>query len=207
VSNPETILSYWFPRGYDANAETLREQSRQWFRGGPEIDREIGDRFSGVLEQARKGELDHWAETPRGRLALIIVLDQFSRSIFKGSPLAYGQDIKAQQLATEGLDAGIDSGLTEAERLFFVLPLGHSEDLALQERNVRYFEAEMAKAPTHLRWWQEVNLYQASGHRDVIARFGRHPHRNEVLGRASTPAEQAYLSREVPVHKRRTAIS
>lgn len=144
VSNPETILSYWVPRGYDANAETLREQRRHWFRGSPDLDREIGDRFSGTLEQARKGELDSWAETPRGRLALIIVLDQFSRSIFKGSPLPYEQDLKVQQLAIEGLDAGMDSGLTEAERLFFILPLGHSEDIALQERSVRYFEVEMA---------------------------------------------------------------
>jgi uncharacterized protein (DUF924 family) len=135
------------------------------------------------------------------------VLDQFSRSVYKGSPLAYTQDLKAQRLTLEGHQAGMDRGLTEAERLFFMLPLGHSEDLILQEQSVHYWEQEVAKAPPHLRWWQEVNLYQASGHCDVIARFGRHPHRNQALGRPSTPEEQAYLSSEIPVHKRPTPFA
>jgi uncharacterized protein (DUF924 family) len=207
MSSPEQILSYWFPVGYDTNGDSLRQQSGRWFRDAPEIDRQISDRFSHVLEQASRGELDDWAQTPQGRLALIIVLDQFSRSVYKGSPLAYAQDLKAQRLTLEGHEAGMDSGLTNAERLFFMIPLGHSEDLALQEQSVRYFEQEVAKSPTHLRWWHEVNLSQAKGHCDVIARFGRHPHRNEVLGRSSTPEEQAYLISETPVHRRQTPFA
>lgn len=207
MSSSEEVLSYWFPLGYNADTDTLREQSRRWFRGGAEMDSEITERFGHVLDQARRGELDAWAETARGRLALIIVLDQFSRSVYKGVPLAYAQDPKAQQLALEGIDAGMNYSLTDAERLFFMLPLGHSEDLALQKQSVRYYEEEVTKAPAHLRWWHEANLYQAGGHHDVIARFGRHPHRNELLGRPSTLEEQEYLRSEVPVHRRQTPFS
>jgi len=202
VSDPEEILSYWFRRGYDADAETLRKQMMWWFCGKWEVDEEIAERFAPVLEKAIRGELNSWADTPRGRLALIIVLDQFSRSVCRGTPVAYAQDPRAQRLALDGIDAEMDRDLTAAERLFFILPLGHSENLTLQERPVRYWQGEVADAPPHRRWWYEHNLYYAKGHRDVIARFGRHPHRNEVLGRSSTPEELEYLRDEVPVHKR-----
>ena len=89
IVDPEEILSYWFPLGYDADPETLRQQVVRWFQGGPEVAQEITELFSPVLEQARRGELDWWANTPRGRLALIIVLDQFSRTVYRGTPLAY----------------------------------------------------------------------------------------------------------------------
>src|SRR3712207_1802837 len=103
VPNEHEVLSYWFPPGiHDAGAETYREQWQRWFAGGPELDREIAERFGGLLERARRGELDSWADTPRGRLALIIVLDQFSRSVHKGTPLAYAQDEKALRLAQGG---------------------------------------------------------------------------------------------------------
>jgi len=202
VSDPEEIHSYWFPPDYDADAQTLRRHTMRWFRGGPEVDEEIAQKFAPVLEKARRGELDSWAHTPRGRLALIIILDQFSRSVYRGTPIAYAQDLAAQRLALEGIEAGMDRALTDAERLFFMLPFGHSEDLALQERSARYREEEVADAAEHLRWWQEHNLHQAKGHRDIVARFGRYPHRNEVLGRSSTPEELEYLRDEVPVHKR-----
>jgi Bacterial protein of unknown function (DUF924) len=99
----EEVLSYWFPEDLaDADMETLRRHGQRWMAGGLEVDREITERFGDVLERARRGELDHWAETPRGRLALIIVLDQFSRNIHRGSPLSYSQDKKALELALEG---------------------------------------------------------------------------------------------------------
>jgi uncharacterized protein (DUF924 family) len=202
VSDPEEILSYWFRRGYDADVETLRNQTMWWFSGKREVDEEIAERFAPVLEKAIRGELNSWADMPRRRLALIIVLDQFSRSVYRGTLVAYAQDSRAQRLALDGIDAAMDRDLTAAERLFFMLPLGHSENLILQERSVRYCQEEVANAPLHLRWWYEHNLYQAKGHREVIARFGRHPHRNEVLGRSSTPEELEYLRDEVPVHKR-----
>ena len=204
TSDPEEVLSYWFPEDINnADLETLRREGKRWMQGGPEVDREITERFGGMLEQARRGELDHWANTPRGRLALVIVLDQFSRNIYRGSPLSYSQDEKALKLALEGIDLGMDRELTPVERNFFWLPLRHSEDLALHERGVRHDEEEAANAPPHLRAKAEFGVSQARAVRDVIRRFGRHPHRNEVLGRDSTPEELEYLRTETPPHLRR----
>jgi uncharacterized protein (DUF924 family) len=204
VTTPEEILSYWFPEGInDADPATLGHQMQWWMAGGPEVDREITERFGEILEQARHGELDHWAETARGRLALIVVLDQFSRNVYRGSPLSYGQDEKALRLAVEGINLGMDRELGAMGRFFFWLPLGHSEDLALHERSVSHAEEEAASAPSHLKAGAEFGVSQAKAARDVIARFGRHPHRNEILGRDSTPEELEYLRTETPPHLRR----
>ena len=124
-------------------------------QGGPEVDREITERFGEVLEQARRGELDHWAQTPRGRLAISIVLDQFSRNVYRVSPLSYSQDEKALELALEGIGLGMDCELGAVERNFFWLPLGHSEDLSLHERSVKHTEEEAANAARRfgrIRW-------------------------------------------------------
>jgi uncharacterized protein (DUF924 family) len=208
VGGPEEVLSYWFPQGInDADLQTLQRQGKRWMAGGPEVDREITERFGEVLEQARRGELDHWADTPRGRLALIVVLDQFSRNIYRGSPLSYSQDEKALKLALEGIDLGMDRELGAVERVFFWLPLGHSEDLALHERGVRHAEEEAANAPPHRRAMAEFGVSQAKAARHVIARFGRHPHRNEILGRTSTPEEVEYLRTETPPHLRQPPSS
>ena len=205
MSSPEEVLSYWFPEDdiFDTDRETFGRQMQWWLQGRPEVDREISERFGQVLEQARSGELDFWAETARGRLALIVVLDQFSRNIYRGSPLSYAQDPKALELAVQGIDAGMDRELTPMERIFFWMPLGHSEDLTLQERRVRHKEEEAANAPPHQRAMAEFGISQAKAARDVIARFGRHPHRNEILGRTSTPEELKYLRTETPPHMRR----
>ena len=208
TTDPEEVLSYWFPEGInDADLEALRREGKRWMQGGPEVDKEITERFGDVLEQARRGELNHWAHTPRGRLALIIVLDQFSRNIYRGSPLSYAQDAKALKLALEGVELGMDRELTPIERRFFWLPLGHSEDLALHERSVRYAEEEAANAPPHQRVMAEFGISQAKAARSVIARFGRHPHRNEILGRTSTPEELEYLRTETPPHLRQPPSS
>ena len=204
MSSPEEVLSYWFPEGIDdADPQTLRRQGQRWMAGGPEVDREITERFGEVLEQARRGELDHWATTARGRLALIVVLDQFSRNVYRGSTLSYAQDEKALGLAVAGIDLGMDRELGAMERVFFWLPLGHSEDLALHERSVLHAEEEAANASPHFRALFEFMISQAEAARDVIARFGRHPHRNEILGRASTLEELEYLRTETPPHLRR----
>jgi uncharacterized protein (DUF924 family) len=205
VNTPEEVLSYWFPEGIDdADPQTLGQQMERWMAGGPEVDKEITERFGETLEQARRGELDHWTATVRGRLALIVVLDQFSRNVYRDSLLSYAQDKKALRLALEGIALRMDRELGVMERMFFWLPLGHSENLALQERSVGQVEKEVADAPEHLRGWHEHNLYQAKAAREVIARFGRHPHRNEILGRRSTPEELEYLRTETPPHLRRS---
>src|ERR671913_715351 len=162
VSSPEEVLSYWFPEEdiFDADQETFGRQMQWWFQGGPEVDTQISERFGQVLEQARRGELDHWAQTPRGRLALIVVLDQFSRNIYRGSPLSYAQDQKALELAVEGIEAGMDRELTRMERIFFWMPLGHSEDAALQQQSVRHQEEEMANTPPHRKAEAEFGVGQ-----------------------------------------------
>jgi uncharacterized protein (DUF924 family) len=204
ASDPEEVLSFWFPEDLaEADIETLRRHGQRWMAGGPEFDREITERFGEVLEQARRGELDHWAETPRGRLALIIVLDQFSRNVYRGLPLSYSQDKKPLELALEGLDLKMDRELTPVERNFFWLPLGHSEDLTLHERSVRHAKEEAANAPPGLIPMYEFMVSQAKAARSVIERFGRHPHRNEILGRTSTPEELEYLRTETPPHLRK----
>ena len=206
IVDPEEILSYWFPPGYDADPETFRQQVVRWFQGGPEVGQEITKLFAPLLEQARRGELDWWADTPRGRLALIIVLDQFSRNVYAGTPLAYAQDPTDLQLAQSGIEEGMERDLALMERLFFTLPLGHAEGPDHLERSdwmVRQAEEMVDLAPPRLRWMYEHSLSQAKAHREVIARFGRHPHRNEVLGRTSTPEELEYLREEVPVHERK----
>jgi uncharacterized protein (DUF924 family) len=163
----------------------------RWFRGGTADD--IRERFVPTWEAAVRGDRDAWTSTPRGRLALILVLDQFSRSLFVDAR-AYAQDPRAQQLAVEGLDRDEHRGLPVWEQIFFALPLGHSEDLALQDRSVAIAESLIDQAPAALRSLYEMSAGQARAHRDVIRRFGRHPHRNSVLGRTSTPDEQTYLA-------------
>jgi uncharacterized protein (DUF924 family) len=169
----------------------------------PGVGREISERLGGVLERASSGELDHWANTARGRLALVIVLDQFSRNAYRGTPRVYAQDPKALRLALEGIEAGIEGELTQLERIFLWLPLSHSEELAMHERFLRHLEQEAASVPPEWRAIHQFGLVQARANRDVIERFGRHPHRNEVIGRPSTPGELEWLRTETPVYLRR----
>jgi uncharacterized protein (DUF924 family) len=201
MTSPEDILAFWFPAGLDADEDTHRRQFEWWFRGG--ADRAIVERFQPVLGAACRGELYDWADLPRGRLALIIVLDQFSRTVYRDTAQAFAQDDKTLGLAMDGLERGQYAQLaTVWEKTFFVLPLGHSEQIALLERCVSLCEALVDEAPGDLRKVYEFSASQARGHRDVIARFGRHPHRNAVLGRRSTADERAYLASGELVHRR-----
>ena len=176
-------------------------QFEWWFRGG--ADAAIAERFPLLSEQATQGELDHWAHEPRSRLALILVLDQFSRSLYRNTARAFAQDPLALALALEGIENGHYMALeTPWEKTFFFLPFGHSEALTHQEVAVNLAEELVAQSPPELRRILEYSAAQARGHRDVIVRFGRHPHRNPILGRASTPEELEYLARGQFVHTR-----
>ena len=197
----EDVLGFWFPPS-SADHATMVRQFEWWFQGG--ADAAIVERFSSLVEQAARGHLDDWAQTPRSRLALIIVLDQFSRSLYRDTARAFAQDPKALGLALEGIEIGHYAALhTPWEKTFFFLPLGHSEKLKNLELAVELAEELVEQAPAELRRVLEHSAAQARGHRDVIARFGRHSHRNAVLNRTSTPEELDYLASGQLVHKRR----
>jgi uncharacterized protein (DUF924 family) len=201
IDEPERVLAFWFPDLSDADHARMVRQFEWWFRGG--ADGAIAERFTPLLERAARGDLDHWSVQPRSRLALIIVLDQFPRSLYRDTARAYAQDPKALALALEGIRIGHYAGLqTPWEKTFFLLPLGHSEELAHLERALALAEQLAAAASPEFRKVLEHSASQARGHRDVIARFGRQPHRNALLGRQSTPEELEYLARGELVHKR-----
>lgn len=179
MSRVEEILGFWF-----GGEEGYREV---WFRKDEAFDREVRDRFAEDYERAAAGELDGWMSSPRGCLALILLLDQFPRNLFRGDPRAFATDEKARAVADHAVSTGLDRGLSPVERMFVYLPFEHSESVEDQRRSVELFlalDAEL-EAP-------EVLDY-AVRHREVIERFGRFPHRNEVLGRASTPEEEEFL--------------
>jgi len=202
ATSPLDVLSFWFPRGLDADEAAHRAQFQWWFGGG--ADGEIAARFAPLVAAAAAGALDAWAVCPRGRLALILLCDQFPRSLYCDTSRAYALDGRAVTLALTGLDQGHYERLaTVWEKLFFSMPLSHSENLALHQRNVLLAEDLVAEAPAPLRRLYLFSAGQARGHRDVIARFGRHSHRNALLGRVSTPEEQAYLAAGDFVHRRR----
>lgn len=198
------VYDFWFPPGLDADAETHRRRLEWWFGGGSNAALRP---FIPVLETGRAGRLDAWRATPRGRLSLIIVLDQFPRGLLAGRAAAYASDFDALRLAEEGLSNGHHAALSEPwEKLFSAMPLVHAEGPGHRqrlERVVAMADALAREAPAHLRPLYEFSAEQARGHRDVIARFGRFPHRNAALGRASTPDEAAYLAEGDFVHRRR----
>lgn len=197
----EDVMSFWFPSLPSDDIMAMVRTWEWWFRGSTSTY--INEHFIPLLEQAACGELDSWSTEPRSRLALIIVLDQFSRTIYQGTATAFAQDSKACALTLEGIDVGHYAALeTPWEKTFFFLPLGHSEDISNVEMAVKLAEQLVLEAPTQYRALLEFSASQARGHRDVIARFGRHPHRNEVLGRQSTPSELEYLASSQLVHKR-----
>jgi len=171
TATPETILAFWREAGPD-----------KWFKRDDAFDADIRDKFLSTYEAAATGKLGDWERTAEGTLALLIVLDQFPRNMFRGQARCYAADPLAREVAHRALKRGCDEDVPAAERGFFYLPFMHSEDMADQQRCVAlYREAE------------DENLTYAERHADIIRRFGRFPHRNAILGRATTPEEQAFL--------------
>ncbi|MBD1864876.1 MULTISPECIES: DUF924 family protein [Trichocoleus] len=197
----EDVLRFWFPVQPKTDQPAMVRQWEWWFRGGGNA--EIIEHFSPLLEQAIRGELDAWSRQPQSRLALILVLDQFSRSIYQDTALAFAQDSKACMLTLEGINAGHYASLkTPWERTFFFLPLGHSENLTNLELAIELADDLVQESPQEYRALLEFSAAQARRHRDILTRFGRHPHRNKALGRQSTPEELEYLASGQLVHTR-----
>jgi uncharacterized protein (DUF924 family) len=201
VDRHDDVLSFWFHPVAPDDPAAMARQLQWWFRGG--ADAEINRRFRALHERGSRGQLDDWADNPRSRLALILVLDQFSRTVYRGDARAYAFDPKARSLTRAGIDAGHYAALASPwEKTFFFLPLGHSEDLRDLQQAVELAEQLAREAPPEQRAMLEHSASQARGHRDVVARFGRQPHRNAVLARISTPEEIEYLARGEFVHER-----
>jgi len=191
---PLDILEYWIGPARDS-AAAAAERHGLWFGKDDATDREITHRFLPTLAALEAGLAEDWAgRGPRARLAAIIGLDQFSRNIFRGRPEAFANDPRARLLTLEGLSRGDHRGLMEPEQMFFYLPLEHSEDAVDQADSVALFEELADTARAEFIDLTASALDFARQHRDVIERFGRFPHRNRVLGRTSTPEEEAYLA-------------
>jgi uncharacterized protein (DUF924 family) len=176
------VLDFWFGSGTDHG-----KRHKRWFAKDPAFDAELRERFSGLVEDLLQGKHARWLTDPRGCLARIVALDQFPRQIHRGSPRAFAADPLALAAARDALANGYDRGMLPVERLFMYLPFEHSESLADQERACELMRplAQFPETDDALRY--------AEAHRAIIARFGRFPHRNAILGRASTAEELEFL--------------
>lgn len=192
METPDSIHAFWFGTRLD-DALVAKEQSKLWWVKNPRTDQLIRERFESVVRMAAQGELDAWRATPQGRLALILLTDQFPRNMYRNTPQAFAFDPLALAWCKEGLQAGAHETLRPIERVFFYLPLEHSESLQDQERAVALFQALVDSVPPSHKEDFAGFLDYAVRHREVIARFGRFPHRNVILGRTSTPEEVAFL--------------
>lgn len=193
----DAVLTFWF-KEQELSAPQIDRRMDIWFGEDEIFDHEIRKDFVDDVERASRGELDHWAHEPRGRLALILLLDQFRRNIHRGTAKAFSKDRVALKLCVEGAIAKIDQGLTPIQRAFFYMPLQHAESRKVQNRSVALFnKLASAVSPTHRETFETMAQF-AELHRDIVEQFGRFPHRNKVLGRQNTPEEQEYLSGDSP---------
>ncbi|MDB5802662.1 MAG: hypothetical protein JWL63_3601 [Rhodocyclales bacterium] len=187
-----SILEFWFGNGADDSA-VAKEKSTLWWSKNSETDRYMRDRFGDCVHMAAGGELDDWSSSPRGRLALILLCDQFPRNIHRDTPQSFAFDSQARAWCKAGLRDGDDRQLRHIERVFFYLPLEHSESLDDQNEAVARYGALTSEVPVERQKDFAGYVDFAKHHRDIIQRFGRFPHRNAILGRASTAEELAFL--------------
>ena len=184
------ILMYWFGP-LDSEGLSAPEQHGLWFKSSAATDKACGELFRSAVEQAIAGKLDHWAKSDRGLIALIVLLDQFPRNIYRGTASAFSGDNKSLIVARQAIAMNRHKDLPLIHRVFLYLPLEHSEELAVQEQCVALFE-EMTNI-TGLTQMADFSRY-AVAHRDIIAQFGRFPHRNDILERQSTAAEIEHIA-------------
>jgi uncharacterized protein (DUF924 family) len=187
------VLEFWFA-DRDLSEPTLDSRMTRWFNSDENFDTELTDRFTSLAELALTGELDDWAEQPRGRLALILLLEQFPRRIYKDSPDAFRGDRKAMKLCQEGVANDAYRKLNAVQQLFFFMPLQRAESIKIQQTSVKIYNALSSNVSSTLRDTFETVAHFAELRRDVIAQFGRFPHRNAPLGRSNTGAEEAHLT-------------
>lgn len=193
----DAILSFWFME-HALSAPQIDGRMDTWFGEDPIFDEEIAKEFAGDVENASDGKLDHWAHEPRGRLALILLLDQFRRNIFRNSPEAFAKDNAALRLCVEGAMENRDKGLAPIHRVFFYMPLQHAESRKVQAKSRKiYGRLAEAASPTYKETFETVAQF-ADLHADIIEQFGRFPHRNRLLNRENTAEEEEYLATDSP---------
>jgi uncharacterized protein (DUF924 family) len=191
------ILDFWFAAA-ELDAPQIDSRMDRWFSADPALDQRIREEFSDLVEDALRGRLDHWAATIEGRLALILLLDQFCRNIHRGTAQAFAGDRRALKLCVEGAMSNAYRSLPAIQRVFFFMPLQHAESPGVQDKSVRIFNALAEGVSDTLRETFLTFAQFAELHRDIVEQFGRFPHRNRSLGRRNTPEEETYLSAEGP---------
>jgi uncharacterized protein (DUF924 family) len=199
AARPQDVLLFWFgPRPY--TAASVQQHTRLWFSASvgaelvPQADELVRQRFEDTMLAAESGQLNGWDSSPRRRLALIVVLDQFSRHIYRESDRAYAQDHAALSLSVSGMLYGADGALDPLERIFFYMPLQHAESLEIQDESVAAFRRLLDEAPAELRLTFHESYNAAVRHREIITQFGRFPQRNAALGRSNSDEETYWLA-------------
>ena len=195
AATPDEVLAFWLGNVRPSNAQALAVK-QQWFTKSDVFDARIQAQFEPTVQAALAGQLDSWADEAWPCLALLLVLDQFTRNIYRGTPQSFAGDSKALATAQRAIAQGLDQQLPAVTRIFVYLPLEHAEDLALQAQSVAAFTqlAQGNTAPADVHDFLVGTLDYAHRHQAVIQQFGRFPHRNAIVGRSSTPPEQAYLA-------------
>lgn len=186
------LLNFWFGNLGSADLPSS-DRTNLWFGENETLKRQLAETFGKEYEAAISGQLNDWVKTPRGSLAFIILLDQFSRYLHRRTAQAFAHDAEALQCCIDGLQQKMDHSLTLIERVFFYMPLVHAEDTALQEKSIRLYQELVSLSMTETTQIYQLFLAYAYAHFRVIKEFGRFPQRNKVLGRQSTEAEMAFL--------------
>jgi uncharacterized protein (DUF924 family) len=189
----QDVLNYWFS-GDSLDSPKLDSRMNLWFNDDPATDREITRRFGASVKSAIRGQLNDWAKTPEGRLALILLLDQFTRRIYRGRKEAYAGDALTLQLCAKGASSNMHNDLSPIQRLFFFMPLQRAESEKIQARSVQVYQAMVRKVSGTMHATFETFAMIAELRHDVITEHGRFPHRNAALGRETTSAETAALT-------------
>lgn len=190
----DTVLHFWFGH-VESTVLPTQNRTRIWFGATPEGDHEIIEKFKLTNEKALCGECDDWEDDARGSLALIVVLDQFSRSIYRKTPMAFTQDQKALDVCVRGIERQYDHELSLIERAFFYMPLMHSENAEMQATSVRAFKMLVDLSFPEARSTYESFFEYALRHYEIVERFGRFPHRNSIIGRESSKEEEEFLKK------------
>jgi len=193
MTQPDEILDFWFADALSSPAAAAA-RNQFWFAADADTDRLIWEQYGDLVVDAAAGRYNSWAESARGRLALVIVLDQFPRNIYRGTAEVFRFDRVAMGLAEAGVTRGHLAGLAVPEQAFLLMPFQHSEDIEEQRAGVALLQGLVAEAEPEWRELAQGYADYAVLHHDIIAQFGRFPHRNQVLGRESTAAEAAYMA-------------